>query len=48
VNAPGPHGPYATADAIQTIKHRSRLYDCMILCWEIGPRAFAQAVEVKR
>jgi hypothetical protein len=48
MNAPAPHGPYATADAIETIKHRSRLYDRMILAWEIGDRAFSHAVEVTR
>ena len=48
MNAPAPNGPLATADAIQTLKHRQRLYDHMILAWEIGDRAFAHATEVTR
>lgn len=46
--SPTPHGPYATADAIQTLKHRSRFYERFTLSWEIGDRAFAHAVEVTR
>lgn len=43
-----PSGPFATADALQLLKHRTRFYQRITLREEIGDRALAHAVEVTR
>lgn len=43
-----PSGPFATAAALQTLKHRTRFYQRLTLSLEIGDRAFAEVVEVTR
>jgi hypothetical protein len=43
-----PSGPFATADAIQTLKHRALFYQRFTLREEIGDRAFTYAVEAPR
>jgi hypothetical protein len=48
VNAPAPHGPIATADALQALKPLRRPFERIVLSLEIGDRAFGHVVEVTR
>jgi hypothetical protein len=41
-------GPFATADALQTLKPRRNAIERIVLREEIGARAFAHVVEVTR
>lgn len=43
-----PHGPIATADALQTLKNMPRVHTRIVLREEIGARAFNHIVEVAR
>jgi hypothetical protein len=42
-----PHGPIATADALQTLKPLGRAYQRIVLREEIGARAFQHITEVR-
>ena len=48
MNAPTPHGPFATADALQTLKPLGRPFTRIVLREELGRRAFNHIVEVTR
>lgn len=48
MNAPVPSGPFATADALQTLKSTPRAHARIVLREELGARAFNHIVEVTR
>lgn len=43
-----PSGPFASADAWQTLKPRGHAYERLVLSVEIGVRALDHATEVTR